>query len=312
MSTGGISVPSAPGRPAWRRRLARVAALWRWLWQGWHIEHSLASGLLAIAMVMLALVLTDRLYLYGGDIGLQNEAWDYSNRLYLLSSIAQSLAAILALVLSLTLVATQLAAQTYSPRVVHLRMRDPWLWGAVTLYAFAILWALLFQGWLEWMQAKSVSVAILLAGAALGYLVPFTLATLRSLDPVNIARSFANRGGEAALDDMLRRAINESMMSVVREGLAASTEQAVAAILAGDGEDARADAAALEERRFRSIGRHACQRQNIDAFEAVQHHLGLLMELCTDRRWRGAANTLNGVMTELDDYAAYCFGGHDD
>lgn len=270
----------------------------------WEPEHWWALGLAVAGLVVLALICLDRLYLYGGDTR------DYSNRLYLLSSIVQALAAILALLVTLTLVATQLAAEAYSPRVVRLRLRDPWLWGAVGLYLAAILWALLFQSWLGLLGEKSVDIAILFAAEALLYLVPFTLATLRSLDPESMARSFARTGQYEALDDMIRKATNEALLSVVEGALQLLTIGAERELLeAGDRVGVREGAAHRVGARFRSIGRHACQRKNIDALGAVQDTLGDVVAYCTQQRWRGAANILNGVAMELEDYALTWFGG---
>lgn len=253
---------------------------------------------------MLVLILSDRLALWGGDIdGIA------TNRLYLLSAMVQALAAILALLVTLTLVATQLAAQAYSPHVVSLRLRDPWLRGAVGLYLLAILWAMFSHGKLVLLGPKNTDIALLLAGAALLYLIPFTIATLRSMDPARIAETLARRQEDAALDDMMRKAVNDALMSVLADGLRALVTQTrhrldAAQVATGVKTELARGAGA----RFMSIGRHACQRRNTDALEAVQSALGVVIEYATEKRWRDAANTLNGVATELEDYALYCFG----
>lgn len=291
-----------------RAKAARewFARLRRWP-AGGRIEHRLATGLAIAGIVVLSLILTNRVALYGGDLS------DYSNRLYLLSAIVQALAAILALLVSLTLVATQLAAQAYSPRVVRLRLRDPWLWGAVVLYLFAIMWAMAVHGAIYLPIPRNADIALLLAGAALLSLIPFTIATMRSLDPTCIARTFAARGEDAALDDMMRKAVNDALMSVLTDGLAALVAQTTKILdVSPDTPQAKAEIATHAGARFRSIGRHACQRQNADALEAVQAALGSLVKYCTERQWRQAANTLNGVAAELEDYSLSCFGGGDE
>ena len=67
-----------------------------------HVEHIFLALILMTGIVLLILILLGKVHLYGGDIE------SFSNRLYLLSAIAQSLAAILSLVVSLTLITTHL------------------------------------------------------------------------------------------------------------------------------------------------------------------------------------------------------------
>jgi len=272
-----------------------------WLAQHVHVEHILLAVIFVASTVLLILILLGKVHLYGGDI--QN----FSNRLYLLSAIAQSLAAILSLVVSLTLIATQLAAQTYSPRVVNLRLRDPWLWGAAGLYIIAILWALESHGELALQWQKSADIAVLLAGAALFYLVPFTIATLHSLDPRHIARRLA-KGSSAALDDMMRKAVNEPLMSLLNDGLDALRKQTIWDLERNsDARRERGEIVSEVGSRLLSIGRHACQMNNTDAFELAEHTLILLIEHCSEERWGKEANTLNGVLFELADYFRYTF-----
>ena len=205
------------GKGGCKRRLVSVKS---WLAKHVHVEHILFALILVASTVLIILILRGKVHLYGGDIE------KFSNRLYLLSAIAQSLAAILSLVVSLTLIATQLAAQTYSPRVVNLRLRDPWLWGAVGLYIIAILWALEAHGKLALQWQKSADIAVLLAGVALLYLIPFTIATLHSLNPEEMARRLVSRSEYEALDDMIRKATQDSQISTIEDALKALTEGA--------------------------------------------------------------------------------------
>ena len=207
---------------------------------------------------------------------------------------------------------TQLTAQTYNPQVVNLRLRDPWLWGAAGLYIIAILWALESHGKLALQWHKSADIAVLLAGAALFYLFPFTIATLHSLGPRHIAERLA-KGSSTALDDMMRNAVNEPLMSLLGDGLDALRKQTMWNIERNsDAPKERGEIVSEAGPRLLSIGRHACQMRNVDAFESVQDTLGFLIKHCTERKWRNEANLLNGIAFELDDYFKYHFGGEDE
>jgi len=283
----------------WRKtKLSRAKT---WLAKHVHVEQVLLALILVASVVLLILILLNRIHLYSGDIE------KFSNRLYLMSAIAQSLAAILSLVVSLTLIATQLAAQTYSPRVVNLRLRDPWLWGAVGLYIIAILWALEAHGEFALQWQKSADIALLLGGAALFYLVPFTIATLHSLDPRHIARRLA-KGSSAALDDMMRKAVNEPLMSLLEDGLNALKSNTIHDLERNSDKPEEREKVITESARlFRGIGRHACQATNTDAFERVQNTLSLLTEHCAQHKWLTEARSFNRDLFELDDYFVYTF-----
>jgi len=286
------------GKDGCKRKLTGVK---NWLAQ--HVEQILLALILVASTVLLILILLGKVHLYGGDIE------KFSNRLYLMSAIAQSLAAILSLVVSLTLIATQLAAQTYSPRVVNLRLRDPWLWGAVVLYIIAILWALESHGKLALQWQNSADIGMLLAGAALLYLIPFTIATLHSLDPRRIAVRLA-KGASAALDDMMRKAVNEPLMSLLEDGLNALRSNTIEDLERNsDTPEEREKVITESARLFRSIGRHACQIGNTDAFERVEQTLSSLIKRCNVRQLRPEANALNGVLFELAEYLEYHFLG---
>jgi len=119
------------------------------------------------------------------------------NHLYLLSSIVQGLAAILALLVTLSLVAGQLAANAYTPRVMSHRLKDFWLWFAVSIYLLAIVWSLwtlnTYYCWkpnCDWLYPD---IAFTLACMALAYLIPYTIATIRSLQPDRIARQLVKK-----------------------------------------------------------------------------------------------------------------------
>ncbi len=263
---------------------------------GWFADAArlLLAVIVVAGVILLVLILLGKVHLYGGDVG-----DNFANRLYLLSAIAQSLAAILSLVVSLTLIATQLAAQTYSPRVVNLRLRDPWLWGAVGLYLVAIVWAMKSHGKLMLQWQESADIALLLAGAALLYLVPFTIATLHSLDPRRIAARLAK---ESAItwDDMMRRAVNESLLSVLADGLNALKSKTIEDLKRNSAvPDARRELIEGVGTRLWSIGKHARQVKNADALDFVQYTFGSLIKYCDRQKWIDEKKELEKTAREV-------------
>jgi hypothetical protein len=269
-----------------------------------------SAALLLTLVVLLALVLKGRVHFYAGDT-------DGSyNRLYLLSTIAQALATILALLVTFTLVATQLAAQAYGHRVAQLKQKDKWLWCAVAIYLAAILVALWGMGILAWLKRTpqlselSVDLALLFATTGLVYLVPFSIATFRSLQPEAIANGLMKENRYAALDDLMRKAVNEGLLTTVASAFAAlrtRTETALEAVAPRD----RRKAAERLSQSFVSIGRHACQRGSPDVWQMTVEHLTGLVKHCNDPRrlWRESADVFNDEIMALYDYGLEWFGG---
>jgi len=68
---------------------------------------------------------------------------DPTSARYMLSALAQSEAAILAIVITLSLVAVQLTASSYSPRVIDIFKKSPYLWLVLCLYTIGIAGSLL-------------------------------------------------------------------------------------------------------------------------------------------------------------------------
>ncbi|MDP3061745.1 MAG: DUF2254 family protein [Chloroflexota bacterium] len=289
-----MHAPIAP-RSARVSQAARVAVNWL----GAHVEHVSLAVIAAVHLSLLLLVLTTDRGLYSG----------YYPPEPLLSTIAQGAAAILALLVTLTLVATQLASAHYTPRMVAQRLRDGWFWGAVAVYLVCILFALIVEsarGWgpLFWEQ-DAVSIALLLAGAALLYLVPFTIATLKSLQPEQVAGMLIAHRDYDALDEMLRVAINDGKPTVVAPALALYTTHAEVRLARSQGAPEQAERLAD---LFRNVGRHTCQRKSPDAFQIILRHLAGLTQYCDEppRLWRAAAEVFNEVMAELYAYYQEC------
>ena len=238
--------------------------------------------------------------LYGGDIGAKAPGgdWDYTNRLYLLSSAAQALASILALLISLTLVATQLAAQAYTARIIALRIRDPWLWTAVLLYSATIFSALILQGWITGVAPdhgqRATSLLLALVLVSLLYLVPYTLATLRSLEPRTVAGSLAAAGMLDALDDMARKAAQEDQISTIYDVFRALVDLSWRFIRKG-----RLDLAANVTAKILVLGKYLWNTGKPEGHSAAGDVLGQLERRCLQSQYQMAASIVKGQMEAL-------------
>jgi len=202
-----------------------------------------------------------------------------------------------------------MAAGSYTPNVIEQRIRDPWLWFAVAIYVVAVGWSLaLLANPAQWLnhaqtrQADVVDTALVLAGAALLYIFPFVLATLKRLRPSYMAKWFIRRDEYRPLDELMRRSINDGMMTLLSGTLGRLAERAQARLEESAGAEGVAEELAGV---FLSVGRHACQRGSPDAIEAVMNNLTSLVEYCNEppRLWRGAADEFNDAAKELYGYA---------
>ena len=217
----------------------------------------------------------------------------------------------MALLVTLSLVATQLSAAAYTPRIVTRRLKDFWLWFALAIYLAAIGWSLFVltieKGQTgEWEQ-KSVDVSVILAALALAYLVPFTLATLKSLQPSNIAGWLTQRRDYPALDELMRKAVNDGIMTLLNETMTLISRRGVEDLDESNGEVS--DASHIAD-IYLSIGRHACQRQSPDAVNTVMNHLTQLVTYCNapPRYWREPADISNEAIIELYAYSEHWIG----
>ncbi|MBI4308451.1 MAG: DUF2254 domain-containing protein [Chloroflexi bacterium] len=288
------------------RRSGALSRLRGWLSDHVELEHWLAAGIALLALFLLALTLFADWGIYAGAKG--------QSHLYLLSSIVQGLAAVLAVLVTVSLVATQLAAQQFTPHVIRQRLTDFWLWSAVFIYLAAIGWSLVVLGGIgSWIPTDdrvdrvSVNTALVLALAALLYLVPFTVANLKSLQPSSITWRMAQEDDHEALDDLLRKAVNDGAMTVVSTALAAYRTRVIVRLNRAGGTASEAtDTAQL----YRLVGRHACQRRSPDAVAAVMRQLTALTAYCSDysRQWRAAADVFNDALKELYSYSEEWIG----
>ena len=64
-----------------------------------------------------------------------------------------------------------------------------------------------------------MDVSMVLAGAALLYLLRFTIATLKSLQPGNMAQWLASHDDLDSLEDMMRRAIGDKSIALLRDSM---------------------------------------------------------------------------------------------
>jgi uncharacterized membrane protein len=176
------------------------------------------SAVLILGVVLILFVLGPLL----GVIRIYRETeWDAG--LFLLSAVAQSLSAILALVITITLITAQLAAQTYTPHVMRLKLRDPVFWFLIGLYVLTIGVALLGMGWFKLSVAYSrwprfcMETTLLLAGLCLLYLIPYTNEAINSLRPKVFARKLLKRDDSDAVEELLHRAVSEGFITIVDE-----------------------------------------------------------------------------------------------
>lgn len=293
--------PHGAAPKTWPARL-RDSLAWA---RTWRIEHWWAVTLALVLLVVAVACLAGRVHLYSGDIG------EGSNRLYLYSTLAEALATILALLVTATLVATQLAAQTFTPRVVRYRIRDPWLWGAVAVFGLGILasFAGLARSGLLYLhtvwQQRLMDLAVLLAFLALLYTVPFTLAVLRSLESRSFIAWLLKKGEYHGLEDFMRKAVNEGLVRQLGLAMDELADHAASELVRtnGDLEVAR-KFAGLGTR----LGRYAATHKDPEGVMVAMDYLTGMTRYCTDKIYRPAADVFNESVKELVTAAEEAFG----
>jgi hypothetical protein len=232
-----------------------------------------------------------------------------SNRQYLLSSFVQGLATILALLVTVSVIATQLAAGTYTPRVIKHHISNIWLWLAIIIYLIAIIWAKIVLSypdnwdWFTQNTQDSMDTALILAITALLYIIPFTLATLKSLQPESIAKRLVNNNDTDSLNDFLRKSINDGTITLTKDILRLYFFKVTKLLLiSADRDRMSKQTAGL----LISVGRHACQVSNTEAVETVINLLTALVEYCNKppRLLRQAADNFNEAVIEVYNYSS--------
>jgi hypothetical protein len=267
-------------------------------WLGEYIEHCFFIFICIVGLSGLLLALFIHWGPYQGDID--------SSSFYLLSSIVQGLAAILALLVTVSVVGSQLAAGAYTPRILRQRLSDFWLWFAVFIYLLAIIWSLFVlsaMGNLSRDIARTdINIALLLAVIALIYIVPFTIATFKNLQPNRVAKWLIEKDDYDSLDELMRKAINDGTITLLINTLNQFSSRAKVNLSKMNGAERKADEISNV---FLLIGRHACQRHSPDALEKVINLLTELVAYCNDhpRNWRVAADIFNEAVRELYSYS---------
>jgi len=269
------------------------------------LEHWFSIAILVGFGSLLAACISGSIHLY-----VVNQ--DGTNRLYLLSTISETLGSILALVITATLVATQLATQGFSPEVVRFRLRDPWLWCAIGIYLLAILCSLAAIARSVWVQAdwawdlSSVDLTLLLSGAALVFLVPFTLAILRSFETVSFIGDLLSNSRYGALEDLMRKAVNEGLVRQLETAKSMLQEHAISIL-------ARSGGSVTEARQFAELGvrlgRYAAAEKDPEATIVAIEYLTDMTIHCTHRVHRAAADIFNDAVVALQRTAEEAFGG---
>lgn len=268
------------------------------------LEHWFSFAILVGFGSFLAACISGSIHLYVGN-------HDGTNRLYLLSTISETLGSILALVVTATLVATQLATQGFSPEVVRFRLRDPWLWCAIGVYLLAILCSLAAMARPAWVRAdwawglSSVDLTLLLSGAALTFLVPFTLAILRSFETVSFIGSLLSNSRYGALEDLMRKAVNEGLVRQLETAKSMLQDHAIRIL-------GRSGGSVTEARRFAELGvrlgRYAAAERDPEATIVAIEYLTDMTIDCTRRVHRGAADIFNEAVVALQRMAEEGFG----
>lgn len=267
-------------------------------------EHIFFFCLMCLPALLFCIgIFKGNVHLYAGDI---DEIG--TNRLYLLSAISQALAAILAVLVTLTLITTQLASQTFTPQIVRQRLSDPWFWGAILIYGFAILWAIFAKAELKWFEDSassdwdiwSVDIALLSTCFALLYLVPFFIATLKSLDPHTFVEKLLHKHLYEHLEDFMRKSVNEGLVNMLEKSLNALRDHTIDEL--DRNEQERNGKANKFAGQVFEIGRYACRKRNIEAWEHVMSWLTRATTYCTKRKFRRSADIFNDRVYELYQY----------
>jgi hypothetical protein len=238
-----------------------------------------------------------------------------SNSLSLFSTISETLGAILALVITATLVATQLAAQYFTPRVVRFRMRDPWMWGAIAMYLIAILFSLESMAAIEMGRTHPISMrlssdlTLLITYTSLFYLLPFTLAILRSFETESFIDELLRRKAYDGIGDLFRKAVNEGLVRQIE--IATSKLENHAAVML-DGCKAQPSLQTDQAKSFArlgvNLGRYAATKKDPEAIQVAMQYLTDMTVMCTERIYRGSAERFNEAVIELKSIADEEFG----
>lgn len=230
------------------------------------------------------------------------------NRFYLLSSIAQSLAAILALVVSITLITVQMAAQSFTPHIMRLKLKDYFFWITVALYTLTILMALWGKGWLLWLINNPgldkivMEICLILTLICLLLLIPYIHDSINSLRPSVFVKKLLMKEDISTVEEVLQRAVNDGLITIVQE---------VAALI---DDYTKHKSKKLNKSRvsicnipeiadcYRKAAKRAYRKNEKDAFYIIFSHIKELA-LCIELDSKAGSEFFNSTLTELYDFA---------
>ena len=228
----------------------------------------------------------------------------------LLGMLVGMLTAILGLAIGAVFLSTQLSVETFGPKVIAYRLRDPWLWGSFAVYVSGILSCLAVESqasaisqrpsWRRWM----VDASILLSANAILFTLPFTSGVLRGMEQERFVEFLIEEKDYEALEDHLRVAMNHGFARQVGTSLAklkASAEKELQD-KSGDAKEARKIAQVGW-----SVGRYAASRKDPESILVAFDFLVGMTVYCTDQGLRQAADVFNDTAASLHRIARESF-----
>lgn len=226
--------------------------------------HDRGSYLFVYIYLFLAVIIFSHIVVLLANINFFHT--DIHNAREMLGVLFESQATIIALVITLTLVAVQLTASEYSPRVIGIFRKDPYMWTLFVLYGISMLYDLILLKLVEEGEKEVVNQSVIwsygpvsisfewLVSSALLFgtftffaLIPFILHTIDLLKPKNIINQLANEITKdkflnskedpiLPIVDIIRRSIMIKYDSeTVKVGLKEVTEQVISIIDQGVG-----------------------------------------------------------------------------
>jgi hypothetical protein len=231
-----------------------------------------------------------------------------NNRLYLLSAIAQGLAAILALVVTVSLISVQLASQTFTPRVMRMKLQDPFFWGLIISYLASILWAIWEMSYLNYLITQSVydrqimDTGLLLTSASLLFLGPYIYNSINGLKPRVFAVKLLKKKQLLAVEEVLHRAVTEGFLTIINE-IALQVDDFTIQELKNVKESKRTEISRKIADCYINVARRALRHNEQDAFLILIRHLSKLTKNCTSLLLRTEADIFNETVAELYEFS---------
>jgi hypothetical protein len=142
---------------------------------------------------------------------------------------------------------------------------------------------------------------------SLTFIAPFTLATIKGLRPDKIAEWLIQRGDYDSLDELIRKAVNDGLITVIDYSLTLLVIKGKTQLENSGG---KVETAERLSSLLLSIGRHSYQRYNPDSVAQVMVRFTELVSYCNEypRYWRNAADFFNEAAIELYAYSEEWIG----